>query len=72
MVDFSKFRQRGGGWSSLSKAEKREARWGYGFIGLWIVGFLIFYLLPMLASLGFSLLDFTLGAPEDVKFVGPE
>ena len=70
MVDFSKFRQRGGGWSSLSKAEKREARWGYGFIGLWIVGFLIFYLLPMLASLGFSLLDFTLGAPDDVKFVG--
>ena len=70
MVDFSKFRQRGGGWSSLSKAEKREARWGYGFISLWIVGFLIFYLLPMLASLGFSLLDFTLGAPDDIKFVG--
>ena len=70
MVDFSKLRQRGRGWASLSKAEKREARWGYGFIGLWVVGFLVFYLLPMIASLGFSLLDFTLGSPDDVKFVG--
>lgn len=72
MFDFSKFRQRGRRWASLSKAEKREARWGYGFIGLWVIGFLVFYLFPMIASLGFSLLDFTLGAPDGIKFVGLE
>lgn len=42
------------GWFGLSKAERREARWGYAFIGLWIVGFLAFYFLPMGASLVFS------------------
>ena len=70
MFDFSELRKKRRGWASLSKAEKREARWGFGFIGLWVIGFLLFYFLPMIASLGFSLLDFTLGAPDAVKFVG--
>ncbi len=70
MFDFSELRKKGRTWKSLSKAEKREARWGYGFIGLWVIGFLLFYFLPMIASLGFSLLDFTLGAPDKIRFVG--
>jgi multiple sugar transport system permease protein len=57
-------------WANLSKLEKREARWGYAFISLWLVGFFLFYFLPMLASLGFSLMDFRLGAPDESKFVG--
>jgi len=54
----------------LTKAELREARWGYGFIGLWLIGFIIFYFLPMLASLGFSFLDFDLLNPGEATFVG--
>lgn len=54
----------------LSRAEKREARWGYAFIGLWMIGFLAFYLLPMVASLVLSFLDFDLARPGEARFVG--
>jgi len=54
----------------LSRSELREARWGYAFIGLWLVGFVAFYLLPMLASLVFSFLDFDLLDPSRSSFVG--
>lgn len=70
MFDFSKLRKKDRGWGALSRAEKREARWGFGFIGLWVIGFLLFYFLPMIASFGFSLLDFTLGKPDDIQFIG--
>ena len=42
------------------------------FISIWIIGFLAFYLIPMIASFGFSLLDFQLAKPEDINFVGFE
>jgi multiple sugar transport system permease protein len=58
------------GWRSLTRAERREARWGYAFIGLWIVGFLTFYFLPMAASLAFSFFDFELTNPGDAEFIG--
>ena len=54
----------------MSALKKYEAKWGYIFISLWVVGFLAFYFLPMVASLGFSLLDFQLAKPEDIEFVG--
>jgi multiple sugar transport system permease protein len=54
----------------LSRSELREARWGYAFIGLWLVGFIAFYALPMLASLVFSFLDFDLLNPGQTTFVG--
>jgi multiple sugar transport system permease protein len=54
----------------LSRAELREARWGYAFIGLWLVGFFAFYLLPMAASLVFSFLDLDLLEPSKSSFVG--
>ena len=60
----------GRGRRRLSRAELREARWGYGFIGLWLVGFVAFYFLPMLASLVFSFLDFDLLNPGQASFVG--
>jgi multiple sugar transport system permease protein len=48
----------------------REARWGLFFISPWLIGFCLFYLAPMIASLVFSLFDFTLSAPEDATFKG--
>jgi multiple sugar transport system permease protein len=54
----------------LSRAELREARWGFAFIGLWLVGFVAFYLIPMAASLVFSFLDFDLLNPGQATFVG--
>lgn len=58
------------GWFGLTRAERREARWGYFFIGLWIIGFLAFYLLPMGASLVFSFFEFELTKPGEAEFIG--
>ncbi|MBX3144393.1 MAG: sugar ABC transporter permease [Trueperaceae bacterium] len=68
--EFEKSRSDSRKRTRLTKAERREARWGYAFIGLWMVGFLAFYLTPMLASLVFSFLDFDLTRPGDATFVG--
>jgi multiple sugar transport system permease protein len=50
-------RRRGGDRRS---ANRRETRAAYGFIGLWIVGFLVFTLGPMIASLVLSFTDYSL------------
>ena len=57
-----------GEYKSLSR--RREARWGLLFISPWLIGFLIFYLAPMIISLVLSTYNFTLSAPEDARFVG--
>lgn len=57
-------------WRDMSPLKKYEAKWGYAFIGIWIIGFLAFYLVPMIASFGFSLLDFQLANPDEIEFVG--
>jgi multiple sugar transport system permease protein len=49
---------------------RREALWGYVFIAPWIVGFLVFTLGPLVASLILSFTDFNLVRPEDTQFVG--
>lgn len=54
----------------LSPARRREARWGFFFISPWLIGFLLFYLVPMIASLVFSSYSFTLSAPDEAQFVG--
>jgi multiple sugar transport system permease protein len=48
----------------------REAAWGFVFVGPWIIGFLVFTIGPLIASLAFSLTDFDLVRPEAVRFVG--
>lgn len=53
-----------------SALARREALIGYAFIAPWLIGFLAFYLLPMIASLWFSTLDFQLSQPEEANFVG--
>ena len=46
--------------SKLSPLARREARNGYAFILPWIIGFLVFTLAPMIASLVFSLTNIQL------------
>jgi len=41
----------------------REALWGYIFVGPWIIGFLVFTLGPVIASLGLSFADYELLTP---------
>lgn len=57
-------------WRNMTTMKKNEAKWGYAFISIWIIGFLVFYLVPMIASFGFSLVDFQLASPDEVEFVG--
>jgi multiple sugar transport system permease protein len=54
----------------MSPAARREARWGLFFLTPWIIGFLLFSLLPMIASLGFSLFDFNPAVPDQARFIG--
>jgi ABC-type sugar transport system permease subunit len=49
---------------------RREAFWGLVFIGPWILGFLLFGLGPLIASLLLSFTDFNLVRPEAVSFIG--
>ncbi|WP_026931973.1 carbohydrate ABC transporter permease [Glycomyces tenuis] len=55
---------------TASSMQRREARWGFAFISPWIVGFVLFWMLPILASLVFSTLDFELTNPDETSFVG--
>jgi multiple sugar transport system permease protein len=54
----------------LGRLARAEARWGYTFIALWLVGFTLFYFLPMIASFVFTLFDFQLSTPEEAEFIG--
>ncbi len=49
---------------------RREALWGYVFVSPWIIGFLVFTLGPLIASLVISFTDFNLVRPEAIQFVG--
>ena len=42
---------------------RREALWAYAFITPWIIGFLIFTVGPMLASLFFSFTEYDIVTP---------
>jgi multiple sugar transport system permease protein len=47
-----------------------EAKWGLIFISPWLLGFILFFLFPMIASFTFSLYDFNLATPDEAQFVG--
>ncbi len=51
-------------------AQREEAKWGLFFISPWLIGFALFYFVPMIISLVFSVYDFTLSAPDEAQFVG--
>ena len=62
---------RGSGKEKRAKFD-REAKWGLAFLSPWMIGFLLFYLLPMIASFVFSLYDFNPALPDEAAFVGFE
>jgi multiple sugar transport system permease protein len=49
---------------------RKEARWGFTFIAPWIIGFLAFTLIPMVASLVFMVTNLRLDQTDPVRFVG--
>ena len=49
---------------------KREAKLGFSFISPWLVGFSIFYLIPMIVSLVISFTDLNLATPDEAAFNG--
>ncbi len=49
---------------------RREALWGYLFIAPWIIGFFLFTLAPVIASLAFTFSNIALDQQEPLGFVG--
>ena len=58
------------GRSRTSSLAAREARWGFLFLLPWIIGFLAFTLIPMVATFVFSFTNIQLLKNEPVQFVG--
>ena len=54
----------------LTPLARREARQGFLFVSPWIVGFLAFTAVPMLATLVFTFLNLTLSQEQPLGFVG--
>lgn len=50
--------------------ERRQQVWGWVFLSPWILGFLVFTLVPMVASLIFSFTNFRLSEPDNIQFIG--
>lgn len=53
---------------------RRERRWGLGFVSPWLVGFLVFFTMPLVASLVLSFTDYELADQDGrpTSFVGLE
>ncbi len=58
-----------GGEMSL---QRTRTLWGWVFLSPWIIGFLAFYFVPMIASFAFTFTDLRLTRPGEVSFVGLE
>lgn len=54
----------------LSPLARREARWALVFLSPWIIGFFVFLLLPMIATLLFTFSNINLNQAEPLRFVG--
>ena len=55
----------------LRRRPRREAIWGYVFIGPWLIGLALFTAGPMIASLVMSLTDFDLVHPDETQVHRP-
>jgi len=55
--------------ASTRTVQQQQQIWGWIFLSPWIIGFLAFTAIPILASFVFTFTDFNLGNPE-VNFVG--
>lgn len=54
----------------MNRLERREARWSLFFLSPWIIGFVLFTLLPLGTSLVYTFMDFNMLRPDEVGFVG--
>jgi multiple sugar transport system permease protein len=54
----------------MSPLARREARWGLIFISPWLIGFVVFTLLPTIATLLFSFTNINLSSTAPFAFVG--
>jgi ABC-type sugar transport system permease subunit len=54
----------------LRPLARREALWGLAFLSPWIIGFLAFTLIPMIATLGFTFSNISLAQEAPLQFVG--
>lgn len=57
---------------SRNSLHGQQTRWGWLFISPWLFGFVCLTLVPMAASLVFSLTNFDLTQPGEVRFIGLE
>ncbi len=55
-----------------SSLVRSQERWGYLFLSPWIFGFLIFTLIPILATFYFSMTNYSPVTPEQTRFLGFE
>jgi multiple sugar transport system permease protein len=62
-------RSKPAGASALARSQER---WGYLFISPWIIGFLAFTLIPIVATLAFSFTNYNPVTPDKTVFVGVE
>ncbi len=58
------------GKQKRTRLQKKETRWGLFFLSPWMIGFLLFYFLPMIASFIFSLLRFNPALPDETVYIG--
>ena len=54
----------------MTTLEKFQLKWGLVFISPWIIGFLLFTLIPIIATLGFSFTNYSPVVPEETQFIG--
>lgn len=54
----------------MTKLARHEALWGLLFLSPWIIGFFLWTLGPMIASLVFSFTDFNLLHREEIRWIG--
>jgi len=57
-------------WSRMSPLARREARQGLLYISPWIIGFLAFTAIPIIATFIFTFLNLTLAQKDALRFVG--
>jgi multiple sugar transport system permease protein len=51
---------------------RSQLMWGWLFLSPWIIGFLIFTLMPIVVSLMLSFTDFNLNTPDQIHFIGTQ
>jgi len=55
-----------------STKQQQQTRWGLLFISPWIIGFLVFQLLPIIATLALSFSNYNPVQPENVQWIGAQ